>query len=560
MLRIALAQINVTVGDLKGNTQKILGFIERAKKSGADIVVFPELAVTGYPPEDLLMKGHFIADNLKALKTIAVKAQNITVIVGFVSRDKKGYLYNAAAIFCDKKIKAIYHKNLLPNYGVFDEKRYFHPGSDNHIFSLAGKAFGVSICEDIWYEQGPHVLQAQKGAQVLINISASPFHVGKKKTREAMLKSRAKKTGSFVVYLNLVGGQDELIFDGASLVIDPKGKIIASAKQFEEELLIVDLPLKSIKTLKPKGIGFVRLNSRGVEKKPTVNNQMAENLTALEEIYRALVLGTRDYILKNGFKKTVIGLSGGIDSSLVAVIATDAIGKENVIGVTMPSQFSSPETQSDSKTLAANLGMKCIEIPIKGVFDTYLNALEGEFKGKPWDIAEENLQARIRGTILMALSNKFGWLVLTTGNKSELATGYCTLYGDMAGGFAVIKDVPKTMVFDLVNFVNKKAKKNIIPTSVILRAPTAELRENQKDEDSLPAYSRLDPILKGYVEAHQSLKELSKKEDINTVKKVIALVDHSEYKRRQSPPGVKITPLAFGKDRRLPITNAYKEF
>src|SRR3989338_860860 len=387
MLRIALAQINVTVGDLKKNTQKILDNIARAQESRADIIVFPELGVTGYPPEDLLMKDHFISDNLTALSEIAEKTRDITAIVGFVNRDKKGNLYNAAAVISNKKTRAVYHKNLLPNYGVFDEKRYFNAGEGNYVFSLEQQIFGVSICEDIWHEKGPHFYQAKAGAQVLINISASPFHAGKKKLREKMLKNRARQNRSFVVYLNLVGGQDELIFDGASLVIDPKGKIIASAKQFEEELLLADLPIqKNTRKTKSKKIPLIKLNQTPGGKTTAFKNRETKDLTALQEIYGALVLGTRDYILKNGFKKAVIGLSGGIDSSLVAAIAADAVGKENVIGVTMPSQFTSPETKSDSKILAANLGIECMEIPIKGDFDTYIKALEHEFKGRPWDL------------------------------------------------------------------------------------------------------------------------------------------------------------------------------
>ncbi len=528
MLRIALAQINTTVGDLTGNRKKIVACITNAKKNNADIVVFPELAVTGYPPEDLLHKEHFVRDNIKSLRALSKKVSKITVIVGFVDRDAKKNLYNAAAVIVDGRIKGIYHKRDLPNYGVFDEKRYFTQGKNSSLFSLCGVKVGLSICEDIWREDGVYQEQIKEKTDVLINLSSSPYDFGKLKQRERLLINRAKKAKAFVCYTNLVGGQDELVFDGGSLMINPQGKIIASGKQFEEDLVL--------------------------------GRHLSERFSCYERIHKALVLGTRDYIQKNGFKKVVIGISGGIDSSVVAAIAVQAVGKKNVIGISMPSQFTSKGTKADAKRLADNLGIRYIEVPIRGILATYLFMLRKEFRGQKNGVAEENLQARIRGNILMAFSNKFGWLVLTTGNKSEVAVGYCTLYGDMTGGFAVIKDVLKTQVYEVARLINNRYGK-MIPASVLKRAPTAELRENQKDQDSLPPYDVLDPLLKAYVEEHQSLSQISQKIKKNSkmIKEIIKKVDKSEYKRRQSPPGIKITSRAFGKDRRLPITNKYKE-
>lgn len=525
-MRIALAQINPIVGDLKGNQQKILDYINQAKSQEADLVVLPELALCGYPPEDLLHKEHFVQDNIKELQGLARKVSKITAIIGFVDMDKQKRLYNAAAVIVDGKIKGVYRKQELPNYGVFDEKRYFTAGDKQQVYKLNDIPFGVSICEDIWVDK------KFKKAEIHINISSSPFDVGKLKERERLLKRRAKENKAFVCYANLVGGQDELVFDGGSMVVDPKGNILASCKQFEEDLIVVDLDAK-------KG------------------NQ-AKKLSQIERVNKALVLGTHDYVYKNGFKKVLIGISGGIDSALVAAIAVKAIGKKNVIGVTMPSQYTSKGAHSDAKTLAQNLGIKLIEVPIKDVYKAYLSALKNEFNGQDPNIAEENIQARIRGNILMALSNKFGWLVLTTGNKSEVAVGYCTLYGDMSGGFAVIKDVPKTKVYELARFINKS--KEIIPQTIIDRAPSAELRENQKDEDSLPPYDQLDELLKDYVEEHSSLRKMSRRKNVKLIKEIISLVDRNEYKRRQAPPGIKITQRSFDKDWRLPITNKYKEF
>lgn len=539
MLRIAIAQINSTVGDLAGNSKKILYNISAAKNSqGADLVLFPELAITGYPPEDLLLKPKFIDDNLQSIRSIAKAASGIAAIVGFVDRDKEGRIYNAAAFIRNSKIESVYRKILLPNYGVFDEKRYFTPGDAGLIVKINGISCGVNICEDIWQKNGPASTEAREGAEVLINISASPYHVGKGRLRHRMLSSRAKENSVFIAYANLVGGQDELVFDGHSLVFDKDGDMIAQGRPFEEGLIFADL----------KG-----------RKKPYLPEKIADEMEHEEEIYKALVLGARDYIKKNNFKKAAIGISGGIDSALTACIAVDAIGSKNVIGVTMPSRFSSGETQRDSHILAKNLGIKLIVIPIQSVFEVYLKSLEKDFKGHKKGLAEENLQARVRGNMLMALSNKFGWLILTTGNKSETSTGYCTLYGDTAGGFAALKDVYKTEVYRLSAYRNRASKNPPIPSSIIDRPPTAELKHNQLDQDILPPYDILDSILKYYVEDDMSPKDIAARGfKAGTIKKVIRMVDMNEYKRRQAPPGIKITPRAFGKDRRMPVTNSYK--
>lgn len=543
MIRIAAAQINLTVGDLNGNTGKILKSIAAAKSRDCDIVVFPELSICGYPPEDLLLKDHFVKDNLRCLSEIQKVTRGIVAIVGFVDQDKEGRLYNAAAVLKNGKISGVYRKRELPNYGVFDEKRYFVPGKSKGIFSLNGLKIGISICEDVWVEESVCALQAKSGCSLLINLSSSPYDMGKLQEREKLLKHKAVKNKAYIVYVNLVGGQDELVFDGCSLVYDPHGRLVAHGQHFEEDLLVADLPLGAAK-----------------EKAFSVKRMVAQRKTVTERVYKALVLGTKDYIQKNGFKKVVIGLSGGIDSALVATVAVDAIGKENVVGVTMPSRYSSSGTQSDARRLAQNLGIAFKELPIEKVYGSYLKSLAAEFKGKEPNVAEENIQARIRGNFLMALSNKFGWLVLTTGNKSEVAVGYCTLYGDMSGGFAVIKDVPKTLVYTLCEWRNALGPRVLIPVSILKRPPTAELRENQKDQDSLPPYPVLDSMLKDYVEDHMSFADMARKHPEDLVKKVIRLVDYSEYKRRQAPPGVKITTRAFGRDWRLPITNKYREF
>lgn len=559
-LRIALAQLNTTVGDLSGNKKRILEEVAKARQMSANIVVFPELAVTGYPPEDLLLKKHFVHDNVCALKDLAAEIKNIVAIIGYVDRDARGLIYNAAAVIVNGKVAGVYRKNCLPNYGVFDEKRYFMPGTGSVLFDYDGIYFGVNICEDIWHLQGPCVDQVKKGASVLFNLSASPYHCGKTKQREGVLHACAKRNKAFVCYCNLTGGQDDLVFDGASVVLDPYGHVVARAKAFQEDLLIADLKIEKVRELAARTKAVSLPVKPLLEGKLFIRGNKEEPLSSIEEVYQALVLGTRDYMQKNHFKKAVIGISGGIDSALVAAIACDAIGKENVLGVSMPSCFTSRGTRSDAKILAKNLGISFKEIPIKKLFDSYLVTLKPVFKGLKPNIAEENIQARIRGNILMALSNKFGHLVLTTGNKSEISVGYCTLYGDMAGGFAVIKDVPKTTVYKLASLVNKKAGQSVIPQSIITRPPTAELKKNQKDEDSLPPYHVLDAILEAYIEKDQGLQEIqNKKGAAHLSERIIQLVDSMEYKRRQAPIGVKITPKAFGKDRRLPLTNHYKE-
>ena len=567
-LRIAMAQINPTVGDLSGNRDRIIDGIVRARKLGADIIVFPELALTGYPPEDLLLKPQFVSDNLRALREVRRAAKGITAIVGFV--DRKDLLYNAAAVLHDGKLAYVYHKILLPNYGVFDEYRYFRPGNRYPILTLKGVKLGVNICEDIWFSEGPTRSQALAGAEVIININASPYHKGKGRERLAMLAKRARENGVIVTYTNTVGGQDELVFDGQSMVIDRRGKLLAAGKQFGEDLLVLDIKVpdgRRTAVRRParhfESVDRIVLSERQGPKKrplPPVRRTLRP-LPLCEEIYRALVLGTRDYLGKNGFRTAVIGLSGGVDSSLVAAVAVAALGRENVVGVFMPSQFSSEASRGDASALARNLGIRMLEIPIKQTFDAYLTTLRCEFARTKQDVTEENLQARIRGNLLMALSNKFGWLVLTTGNKSEMSAGYATLYGDMAGGFAVIKDVPKTMVYEICRCINRLEKRTVIPKRVLVKAPTAELRPDQKDSDSLPVYPVLDPILKAYVEDDKSFREILKVGfDRKTVERVIRLVDSSEYKRRQAPPGVKITPRGLGKDRRFPITNRYKSY
>ncbi len=549
MLRIAAAQINLTVGDLPGNARKILDCLKKARDESCDLVVFPELAVCGYPPEDLLHKKSFVRGNRKTLQQIARKTHGLTAVVGFVDTDAQGRLFNAAAVIRAGKVQTVHHKQELPNYGVFDEKRYFFSGKTKGLFRCQGVPLGVSICEDIWVDSCVCQKQAQAGCRLLINLSSSPYDMGKLEERERLLKKKARKTKTFICYVNLVGGQDELVFDGCSLVIDPRGRVIAHGKHFEEDFLVCDLPLG-----KARGVARAQtLASRG---------RLASQISVTERVYRALVLGTRDYLQKNGFQKALIGISGGIDSALVAAIAVDAIGSENVIGVSMPSRYSSRGTQTDAKRLARALGMALREIPIEGLYREYLRTLAPVFEGCRPDVTEENIQARIRGDLLMALSNKFGWLVLTTGNKSELAVGYCTLYGDMSGGFAVLKDVPKTLVYELAQWRNRAGPRVRIPASILKRAPSAELRPGQKDQDSLPGYAVLDALLKEYVEGHKSFAKMIKPKgrDADMVRKVIGLVDHSEYKRRQAPPGIKITPRAFGRDWRLPITNKYKEF
>ncbi|MDP8259445.1 MAG: NAD+ synthase [Candidatus Gygaella obscura] len=557
-IRISLAQINLIVGDLNYNINKIISYIADAKKLGSDIVVFPELAITGYPPEDLILKKHFVDDNLKYLKNILKYTKGITCVLGFINREDKN-LYNSAAIINDGKIRGIYHKINLPNYSVFDEKRYFTPGEYSPVFSLAGLFFGVNICWDIWQDNNITKTLAKKGAELIINISASPFHIGKKHFRREGLVRRIDENNLAIAYCNLVGGIDELVFDGDSLIMNKDKKIIAIAGQFTEQLVTADIPLK--KNLKRRYSGdIIKLKAFENKRKVLVKDNY-NNLDTLSEIYNSLVLGTRDYIVKNGFKKVVIGLSGGIDSSLVAAIAVDAIGKNNCIGVFMNSRFTSSDSVKDSRELARRLKIKTFSISIEDIFKSYIDTLKKIFINKKIDTTEENIQARIRGNILMALSNKFKWLVLTTGNKSEIAVGYCTLYGDMAGGFAALKDVPKTMVYKLAEFFNKN-NGNLIPVNILKKAPSAELKLNQKDQDSLPAYDVLDDILKHYVEDDLPVDKIRRKtsKGFNLIKKVVNLVDSNEYKRRQVPLGVKISKKAFGKDRRLPVTNKYKDY
>lgn len=577
-LRIGLAQINTIVGDIEGNAKKIVDKIELAKQMGADIVAFPELALTGYPPEDLLFKPHFVARNKQVLNELArYVSKSLVAVVGFVDQDSD--IYNAAAILHDGKVVAIYHKNYLPNYGVFDEFRYFQRGDRALVVMLNDIRVGITICEDIWYPGGPARLEALVGdAQVLVNISSSPYHSGKLSWRERMLSVRANDNLAAVAYVNLVGGQDELVFDGASLIVNEQGEVVARAKQFEEDFLIADLDINNIERSRlrdprrrqdKKAIGdevferieVVKLDFDKHEPKPFVEGRIEEHLDSVAEVYHALVVGTRDYLVKNKITDAVIGLSGGIDSSLVCCIAVDALGPEHVTGVLMPGPYSSDHSLQDARALAENLGINYLIIPIDDVFQSFLNCLKPVFKDLPFDVTEENLQARIRGMILMALSNKFGWLVLTTGNKSESSTGYCTLYGDTAGGFAVIKDVYKTLVYELAEYVNRKAGKEIIPHRVFTKAPSAELRPNQTDQDKLPPYPLLDSILKAYVEEDRSVSEIiSMGYDESTVRMVAWMVDSNEYKRRQLAPGPKVTHRAFGKDRRLPMTNRFREW
>ncbi|NQT05963.1 MAG: NAD+ synthase [Candidatus Omnitrophica bacterium] len=537
-MRIAIAQINSTVGDIKGNSEKIISSILKARREYSDIVIFPELAISGYPPEDLLLKKAFLKDAKGYLKCIIDASRSIFAVVGFPDHDKKG-VYNAAALIYDGKLIDIYRKIKLPNYGVFDERRYFTPGTQIPIIPFAdGTKATVGICEDIWHPLGPHRTAKRKGgAGIIINISASPYHAGKILERQKMLRKRAVENRAFVCYCNLVGGQDELVFDGGSLIYGPDGRLVARARQFEEDMLIADLDIS-----KPKNsISRVEAPQRPIA-----------------QIHSALALGLRDYVRKNDFKKVVLGLSGGIDSAVSAAIACEALGRKNVTAVSMPSRYTSSATKADAKRLANNLGIKLITIPVNSIYKSYISSLKKIFSGKSPDITEENLQARIRGNTLMALSNKFGWLVITTGNKSEVSVGYCTLYGDTAGGFGVIKDVPKTLVYKLALYINKRAGKSLIPKTTIKRAPTAELKPGQKDRDILPPYSILDKILNAYIEKDSSREKImGLGYGKQTVRKVISMVDKNEYKRRQSPPGVKITPKAFGRDRRMPIVNKF---
>jgi NAD+ synthase (glutamine-hydrolysing) len=537
-VRLALCQLNATVGDIDGNARRIAAGIADARAAGVQLVLFPELALTGYPPEDLLLREHFLDDTGTALHALAAQTQGIVAIVGFPERTQA--VYNAAAVLRDGEVQAIYRKVHLPNYGVFDEQRYFTAGHEGATIDVDGCCIGLTVCEDLWLPGPPASEEAQAGAQLIVNISASPYHAGKGLERERLFAERAREHGVAIAFCGLVGGQDELVFDGHSFVLDGDGRTIARGVQFAEELLICDL--------------------NGPISPP------AEPIAPIEaEVYGALCLGLRDYVDKNGFGNVVLGLSGGIDSALVACVAVDALGPERVSAVVMPSPYSSQATQSDARALAGNLGVRLHELPVAGVMAAYEQALSGEFAAHEADVTEENLQARIRGNLLMALSNKFGWLVLTTGNKSEMSVGYTTLYGDLAGGFAVIKDVPKTLVYRLCEWRNSPASTSMqgaqapIPTSIIERPPSAELRPDQVDQDSLPPYELLDRILRGYIELDESREQLiAQGLPAAEVDRTIRLVDLAEYKRRQAPPGIKVTTRAFGRDRRMPITNRYR--
>jgi NAD+ synthase (glutamine-hydrolysing) len=570
-VRIAACQINTVVGDLDGNVTRVLDGLDRAEAAGADVALFPELALTGYPPEDLLLKPGFVADNLEALEKVAARTGRCAAVVGFV--DKGRDLYNAAAVCAFGEVKGTYRKRHLPNYAVFDEQRYFAPGTGAPtLFVIGGVRMGVSICEDAWNPNGPIAEQAAGGAELILNINASPYYANRLAERERMLSTRATDAASALVYVNQVGGQDELVFDGASIVMDADGRLLASARQFVEEDLVVDIEVRPVfrkRLLDPRGRATAPdLPAVIVTDSAQVNDEpaapvLAPVLDPVEEIYEALVLGTRDYVTKNGFTDVVIGLSGGIDSSLVAAIAVDALGAEHVHGVSMPSRYSSEGSRSDAKRLADVLHIDYRTIAIEPAHDALLQMLASSFEGRAEDLTEENLQSRIRGVLLMALSNKFNWMVLTTGNKSEMAVGYSTLYGDTAGGFAVIKDVPKTLVYRLCRMRNARAAEGgsteVIPEDVLTKPPSAELRPDQRDDQSLPPYEVLDPILEAYVEGDLTAGELEEAGfDPAVVRLVVGLVDRSEYKRRQSPPGVRVTPKAFGKDRRVPITNRYR--
>ena len=533
-MRIALAQIDVVVGDITGNTARVTHAVSAAEIAGSALTLLPELALTGYPPEDLLARGDFVDDYLHALEDLASSCRH-PVIVGFVDRGPGGRLYNSAALLGNFRVQKVYHKRRLPNYGVFDERRYFEAGTESGLFKIAGTLGALTVCEDVWM---PELVagDALLGASVVLNISSSPFHAGKGAEREAMLASRARDNNVWLAYCNLVGGQDELVFDGRSMIVAPNGDIVARAKAFEEDLLLCD---------------FATVGRHGAcdRVEPPMRDE--------EEVYRALTLGLRDYVAKNGFTDVVIGLSGGIDSALTAAVAADALGAEHVHGLLMPSRFSSAGSLTDSRELARMLGIDTVELPIEGPFQAFLDTLVPAFAGRPFDVTEENIQARVRGTLIMAMSNKYGWLVLATGNKSELSVGYSTLYGDMVGGFAPIKDVFKTRVYRLAAWRNGRGF--VIPASIMDKPPSAELREGQLDSDALPPYEELDPILLRYVEHDMSVDGIvGDGYDRQVVERVRGLVDAAEYKRRQGPVGIKITPKAFGRDRRMPITNGYR--
>ncbi len=571
-MRLALAQIDTVVGDLDGNRDRILGRLEEARTSGADLVLFPELAVTGYPPEDLLLRPGFLKAAARTLEEIAAATRGLAALVGTPHLDRD--LFNACAVCVDGEVKAIYRKQFLPNYGVFDEDRYFQPGRGLVLLRCGEALVGPTVCEDIWQPGPPATDLALAGAHVVANISASPFHVGKGTEREEMLATRARDNSCWIAFVNAVGAQDELVFDGQSLVLDENGEVVVRGPAFEEALLLVDVDAttavaRRLRDARRRSLARARrdLPEAAVidipladpARKLPVPPSVAEPLGELEEMRLAIELGLRDYAGKNGFTEVVLGISGGIDSALTAALAVEALGPEHVVCVSMPSPFSSPETRKDARVVADSLGARYLEIPIDSVVDAFGAALAETFSETEPGIAEENVQARARGVIVMALSNKFGWLALATGNKSELSVGYATLYGDMAGGFALLKDVYKTDVFRLARYLNERARRELIPASVIERAPSAELRPDQRDEDSLPPYAKLDEVLEAYVELDSSREELTSDGfEPEVVERALAMIDRAEYKRRQAAPGVKLRPKAFGRDRRIPITNRWR--
>jgi len=571
IVRIALAQINATVGDLPGNAKRVIDFLGQARDMGAELIAFPELVLTGYPPEDLLLRPEFIDQNMAALDEVARATSGITAIVGFAQRAED--VYNAAAIVHDGEIAGVYRKSCLPNYSVFDEFRYFRAGNDTFVCKRGPLTFGVNICEDIWLPSSTANLAVYGDAELVINLSSSPFHMGKAAARDRMLATRAMDAVSMVAFVNTVGGQDELVFDGNSRVFGPRGEYVVRAKAFEEDLVVLDIHLDEVFSARLKDprnrdvshrdpaddLPVLELRPVPEPSRPKLHSIPVVTPTGADEVYRALVLGTRDYVGKNDFTHVLLGLSGGIDSALTASIAVDALGASSVTGAFMPSPFTQPESEEDARALAQNLGINLLTLPIGDEMESYKKSLATVFAGKPEDVTEENVQSRIRGNFLMALSNKFGWLVLTTGNKSEYSVGYTTLYGDMAGGFAVLKDAPKTLVYELSKHRNAAAGGPWIPERSITRAPTAELRPGQRDTDTLPPYDVLDPILKAYVEDDWEVERIvSMGYDRALVQRIIRMVDRAEYKRRQAPPGIRITPRALGKDRRLPITNRHQ--
>ncbi len=569
VLRVGLAQLNPTVGDLGGNLALMIDAYDRAEAAGCDVVAFPELSTTGYPPEDLVLKPGFVADNLETLSKLAARTGRCAAVVGFVDQDRD--VYNAAAVCANGQVVGTYRKRLLPNTTVFDEARYFTPGDESdplELFVIGGVKVGISICEDIWSPFGPVAEQAAAGAEVSININASPFHAGKGIERERMLATRASDSHAAIVYVNQVGGQDELVFDGGSVVFDHEGTLLARGPQFVEDLMIVDVPVPPVyrkRLLDPRGrLTEALLPTIVVSDDPVVHDDIrvgpvATPLDADRELYDALVLGTRDYCRKNGFDDVVIALSGGIDSTIVACIAVDALGAEHVHGVSMPSRYSSDHSRSDAQLLAENLGIDFRTISIEPAFAAYLDMLAPSFEGREPGLTYENIQSRCRGLLLMALSNEFGWMALTTGNKSEVAVGYFTIYGDSVGGYGIIKDVLKTRVYDLCRYVNRAAGREVVPVGVITKPPSAELRPDQRDDQSLPPYEVLDPILQLYVEDDRTAGEIIELgHDEEMVRRITRLVDIAEYKRRQTPPGVRVSRKAFGKDRRLPITSGYR--